>query len=82
MRGAVCLLPQYAFMAWCSVEAQGQLYLYLLHCKLVYEYTHEILVCYNRFVLLPKIIFFDIVTVDSVYLKIIMRLHYKWWENS
>jgi hypothetical protein len=22
-------LPQYAFMAWCSVEAQGQLYLYL-----------------------------------------------------
>jgi len=22
-------LPQYAFMAWCSVKAQGQLYLYL-----------------------------------------------------
>jgi hypothetical protein len=22
--------PQYAFMAWCSVKAQGQLYLYLL----------------------------------------------------
>jgi hypothetical protein len=22
-------IPQYAFMAWCSVEAQGQLYLYL-----------------------------------------------------
>jgi len=21
-------IPQYAFMAWCSVEAQGQLYLY------------------------------------------------------
>jgi hypothetical protein len=21
--------PQYAFMAWCSVKAQGQLYLYL-----------------------------------------------------
>jgi len=23
-------LPRYAFMAWCSVEAQGQLSLYLL----------------------------------------------------
>jgi len=29
MRGAVPLLHQYAFMAWCSVEAQGQIYLYL-----------------------------------------------------
>jgi len=31
MRGAtIPLLPQYAFMAWCSVKTQGQLYLYLL----------------------------------------------------
>jgi hypothetical protein len=30
MRGAVPPLPQYAFMAWCSVKAQGQLYLLLL----------------------------------------------------
>jgi len=30
MGGAVPPLPQYAFMAWCSVKkAQGQLYLYL-----------------------------------------------------
>jgi hypothetical protein len=30
MSGAVPPLPQYAFMAWCSVKkAQGQLYLYL-----------------------------------------------------
>jgi hypothetical protein len=29
MRGAILPLPQYAFMAWCSVEAQGQLYFYL-----------------------------------------------------
>jgi hypothetical protein len=27
--GAIPPLPQYAFMAWCSVKAQGQLYLYL-----------------------------------------------------
>jgi hypothetical protein len=30
MSGAIPPLPQYAFMAWCSVKAQGQLYLYLL----------------------------------------------------
>jgi hypothetical protein len=29
MSGAMPPLPQYAFMAWCLVEAQGQLYLYL-----------------------------------------------------
>jgi hypothetical protein len=29
MRGAVLPLPQYAFMAWCSTKAQGQLYFYL-----------------------------------------------------
>jgi hypothetical protein len=26
MRGAILPLPQYASMAWCSVKAQGQLY--------------------------------------------------------
>jgi hypothetical protein len=31
MSGAIPPLPQYAFMAWCSVKAQGQLYLYLLY---------------------------------------------------
>jgi hypothetical protein len=29
MRGAIPPLSQYAFMAWCSVKAQGQLYLHL-----------------------------------------------------
>jgi hypothetical protein len=29
IRGAIPSLPQYAFMAWCSVKAQGKLYLYL-----------------------------------------------------
>jgi hypothetical protein len=27
MHGAIPQLPQYAFMAWCSVKAQGPLYL-------------------------------------------------------
>jgi hypothetical protein len=37
MRGSVLLLPQYVFMAWCSVKkAQGQLYLYLLPLPLSY----------------------------------------------
>jgi hypothetical protein len=31
MRGAIPPLPQYAFMAWCPVEARGQLYLYLMN---------------------------------------------------
>jgi hypothetical protein len=29
MSGAIPSLPQYASMAWCSVKAQGQLYIYL-----------------------------------------------------
>jgi hypothetical protein len=28
MSGAIPLLPHYAFMAWCSVKAGGQLYLF------------------------------------------------------
>jgi len=30
IRGAIPLLLQYAFMVWCSLKAQGQLYLYLI----------------------------------------------------
>jgi hypothetical protein len=33
MRGDIPPLPQYALMAWCSVKAQGQLYLYLQLCE-------------------------------------------------
>jgi hypothetical protein len=33
MSGAMPPLPQHAFMAWCSVKAQGQLYLYLTNQK-------------------------------------------------
>jgi hypothetical protein len=29
MRGAITPLPQYAFMAWCSVKAQRHIYLYV-----------------------------------------------------
>jgi len=35
MSGAMPTLPQYAFMARCSVKAQGQLYLYLTVCVCV-----------------------------------------------
>jgi hypothetical protein len=36
MNVAIPPFPQYAFMAWCLVKAQGQLYLYLyLRCLLV-----------------------------------------------
>jgi len=30
MRGGVLPLPQYTFMAWCSVKTQGQLYLHFI----------------------------------------------------
>jgi len=34
MSGAIPPLPQYAFMVWCSVKAQGQLYIFtLLVCR-------------------------------------------------
>jgi hypothetical protein len=33
MSGDIPPLPQYAFMAWCLVKAQGQLYLYLSNLK-------------------------------------------------
>jgi hypothetical protein len=33
MSGVIPPLPQYAFMAWCSVKAQGQLYFILLYHK-------------------------------------------------
>jgi hypothetical protein len=33
MSGAIPPLPQYAFIAWCSVKAQELLYLYFLKKK-------------------------------------------------
>jgi hypothetical protein len=37
MRGATLPLAQYAFMAWCSRKAQGQLYVYIC----LYRYSFE-----------------------------------------
>jgi hypothetical protein len=37
MSGAIPPLPQYAFMAWCSVKEQGQLYLYIYLYLYVYN---------------------------------------------
>jgi len=39
MRGAIPLLHQYAFRAWCLFKAQGQLYLYLYVCMYVCMYV-------------------------------------------
>jgi hypothetical protein len=33
MNGVIPPHPQYAFMAWCSVEAQGQLYLFTFYLQ-------------------------------------------------
>jgi hypothetical protein len=37
MSGAMPPLPQYAFMAWCSVKTQGQLYLYLYYHRISFS---------------------------------------------
>jgi hypothetical protein len=35
MSGTIPPLPQYAFMAWCLVKAQGQLYLTFTHIRVM-----------------------------------------------
>jgi hypothetical protein len=35
MRGAIPPLPQYVFMAWCSVKTQGQIYPYIIHYRVL-----------------------------------------------
>jgi hypothetical protein len=37
MNGAIPPFPQYIFIAWCSVKAQGLLYLYLKEEKKLHE---------------------------------------------
>jgi hypothetical protein len=39
MPGAIHPLPQYAFMAWCSVKTQGHLYLLPLQQNFETKYT-------------------------------------------
>jgi len=46
MRGDTPPLPQFAFMAWCSVEAQGQLSLYLYTPVITNMATCETLTLY------------------------------------
>jgi hypothetical protein len=51
MSGAIHLFPQYVFMAWCSVKAQGQLYFYLylyLFCSLLKYPVVPILSLFSR----------------------------------
>jgi len=45
MRGAIPPLPQYAFMVWCSVKAQGQLYLHLMIVSLDFGIVSVDLFC-------------------------------------
>jgi hypothetical protein len=45
MSGAIPPLPQYAFMVWCLVKAQGQLYLYLFLRQFCILFVHFFSVC-------------------------------------
>jgi hypothetical protein len=50
MSGAIPPLPQYPFMAWCSVKAQGQLYLYLyVQCITYYVLYRAATALYSMF---------------------------------
>jgi len=42
MGGAMPPFSQYAFTAWCSVKAQGQLYLYLLQEEIITMFVQEL----------------------------------------
>jgi len=39
MSGAILSLPQYVFMAWCSVKAQGKLYTNILEVHAASNFT-------------------------------------------
>jgi hypothetical protein len=43
MRGSINPLPQYAFLAWCLIKAQGQLYLFTFYSLLRRERKQRIL---------------------------------------
>jgi hypothetical protein len=53
MRGAIPPFPQYAFMAWCLVEVQGQLYLYLSLLKFLASYSGGLFVFLASFSYVP-----------------------------
>jgi hypothetical protein len=50
MRGAIPLLPQYAFMARYSIQSKGQLYfyLYLYTIKVFATSNHHVMKIYGR----------------------------------
>jgi hypothetical protein len=56
MSGAIPPLPQYASMAWCSVKAEGKLYLY--HHTL--HPSHSILAVYSLLQAMKKCRFCDL----------------------
>jgi hypothetical protein len=48
MRGAIPPLSQYVFMAWCSVKAQGQLYLSCFYASVHEVFWNELFVWMSR----------------------------------
>jgi hypothetical protein len=51
MSGAIPPLPQYSFMAWCSVTAQGQLYIFTFVVPCLWVSPYETKTCVSQFVL-------------------------------
>jgi hypothetical protein len=59
MHGAIPPLPQYAFMVWCSVKTQGQLYIYIqmlvYYCELHFEVANlGAWFCHSNVIYVPE----------------------------
>jgi hypothetical protein len=65
MSGAIPPLHQYAFMVWCSVKAQGQLYLYLLPVFMSHHFLSWSSFEGNSFLLAPFSLEFSFVGTDD-----------------
>jgi hypothetical protein len=65
-------LPQYAFTALCSVKAQGQLYLYLVSCSMMFSAVRFAVIGVSC---LPEIVNFIIISDISLQTDIVINIH-------
>jgi hypothetical protein len=72
--------PQYAFMAWCLVKAQGQLYLYLYCMICLFLIDHTLIILFSYFELCylkyPKLRFHIYMLPVKGFSEFIINLYY------
>jgi hypothetical protein len=92
MSGAIPPLPQYAFLAWCSVKAQGQLYLLPLVNILEIEISVLFSILFNMLYNFVTLLYLKTKwllgerSVLPAPLKILFvflcAIAFKWWKHS